>query len=158
MKFLNYNDAHYDNCLKLFNNNCLQYFAENERVDYIAFLKRKSAGYCVGISDGNIVSAFGISVTPGTSIAGLSWILVSPNFTGNGMGLKMMARAKETALLEGASFIDITASQLCAHFFKKIGAKKVNTTNNVWGPGMHIIDIEISLGSAVVDAAENFYV
>lgn len=154
MKFLSYNDAYYDNCLKLFNGNCPQYFAENERADYIAFLNSKPAGYCVGISGGNIVSAFGISVTPGTSRARLSWILVSPNFIGKGMGLNMMGRAKETALLEGASFIDIAASQLSAPFFKKFGAKEVNTIKNGWGPGMHRIDMQISLGSTVVEAAE----
>ena len=145
MKFLNYNDLYFGKCLQLFNENCPEYFAENEREDYIDFLEGSPSGYFIGISDGSVVSAFGLISTREPSRTRLSWILVSPKSKGRGVGVKMMNYARETAFKNGSSAIDIAASHLSASFFTKFGAEELKITQNGWGPDMHRVDMEIKL-------------
>ena len=145
MKFLNYIDLYFGKCLQLFNENCPEYFAENEREDYIDFLEGSPSGYFIGISDGSVVSAFGLISTREPSRTRLSWILVSPKSKGRGVGVKMMNYARETAFKNGSSAIDIAASHLSASFFTKFGAEELKITQNGWGPDMHRVDMEIKL-------------
>ena len=145
MKFLHYNDLHFGKCLQLFNENCPEYFAENEREDYIDFLEGNPSGYFIGVSDDCVVSAFGLIITPESSRTRLSWILVSPKSKGRGVGVKMMNYVKEKALKNGSSAIDIAASHLSASFFTKFGAEEIKITQNGWGPDMHRVDMEIKL-------------
>ena len=145
MEFLKYNDLYFGKCLQLFNENCPEYFAENEREDYMNFLEGNPSGYFIGVSDGSVVSAFGIISTPESSRTRLSWILVSPQFKGRGIGVKMMSYAKKTAFKNGSSAIDIAASHLSSSFFTKFGAEELKITQNGWGPDMHRVDMEIVL-------------
>ena len=143
--FTKYDRSNFDNCLELFNDNCPQYFADNERDDYIGFLKANPLDYFVGEAGNTIASAFGITKIQGMSRSRLSWILVSPTYKGSGIGMAMMNYAKDTALAQRSSAIDIAASHLSAPFFAKFGAKVISTTDNGWGPGMHRVDMELSL-------------
>jgi len=145
MKFLSYNGSYFDACLQIFNENCPQYFAENEREDYIGFLEGNPSDYFIGISGDYVASAFGVVSTSDISRVRLSWILVSPRFKGSGVGNKMMNYSKEAAINKGASVIDIAASHLSAPFFAKFGAEELNKIPNGWGIGMHRVDMEIKL-------------
>ena len=145
MRFMNYNDSHHDECLQLFDENCPTYFAKNERDDYKGFLEGSPADYFVGVIENCIVSAFGVNNTAGATSVRLSWILVSPEYKGLGVGKKMMDYAKETAFKKGASTIGISASHLSASFFRKFGAQELNTIENGWAPDMHRVEMEIKL-------------
>lgn len=145
MKFINYSECYFDNCLELFDENCPQYFAESERGDYIAFLKASPLDYYIGVNDGCVASAFGITSTAATLRTRLSWILVSTHFKGTGVGAKMMDYSMEASLKKEALVIDIAASHLSAPFFAKFGAQELNRTPNGWGLGMHKVDMEIKL-------------
>ena len=146
MKFLKYNGSYFEKCLEMFNDNCPEYFAENERNDYIGFLEENPGDYFIGVNENSVVSAFGVIQEDESSRIRFSWILVSPKFKGNGVGMKMMNHAKEIASKNGASAIDIAASHLSAPFFAKFGAKKLNKTLHGWGPGMHRVDMQIICG------------
>jgi GNAT superfamily N-acetyltransferase len=145
MQFLNYENSYFGRCLQIFNENCPQYFAENEREDYIDFLKGNPSDYFIGVSGNFVASAFGVVCTPEISRVRLSWILVLPKLKGRGVGTKMMFFSKATALNKGASVIDIAASHLSAPFFEKFGAEEINTIENGWGLGMHRVNMEIKL-------------
>ncbi len=145
MKFLNYDESYYDSCLKLFDENCPSYFAENEKEDYIYFLRINPPGYFVGVIESCIVSAFGLISEPDSSRGRLSWILVSTESKGNGLGAKMMNFVKNSAIKKDLAAIDIAASHLSASFFKKFGALELKETTDGWGQGMHRIDMELKL-------------
>ncbi len=145
MRFLNYDDSYFDKCIEMFNENCPEYFAENEREDYIGFLDENPSGYFVGISEDAVVSAFGVISNSETLRTRLSWILVSPKCKGSGIGIEMMNYAIEASVKRGASAIDIAASHLSAPFFAKFGAEELSETQNGWGPGMHRVDMKIKL-------------
>lgn len=145
MKFLIYNRSYFDECLQLFDENCPEYFAENERQDYIGFLNKGCSDYLIGVSDGFVAAAFGVISNAESSRARLVWIMVSPKFKGSGIGVQMMNHAKKTVSKNKSSAIDIAASQLSAPFFAKFGAIELNRVQNGWGPDMHRIDMEIRL-------------
>lgn len=145
VKFQNYNGGHFSECLKLFDENCPEYFAENEKADYIAYLERGPMDYKVGFEGSHLVSAFGLTQGSDNSRARVSWILVSVNSKGKGIGAQMMAAVKNSALEKKCVAIDIAASHLSAPFFKKYGAIVLNEIPNGWGKDMHRIDMEIIL-------------
>ncbi len=146
MEFIGYNAAHFNECVTLFEQNCPSYFAENEREDYIRFLQTEPepSGYFVGVIENQLVSAFGVSNTPETKRARLSWILVSPSKKGLGIGNKMMTRAQIIAQEKGATVLDIAASHLSAPFFKAFGAQERQNIPHGWGIDMHRVDMEIT--------------
>ena len=143
--FVDYEGAYFFECLRLFDENCPQYFAKNEKSEYVGFLKSNPQGYVVAISEEKVVAAFGLIDTPDARRARLSWIMVSPNSKGSGMGMKMITHAKSTAIENEVAAIDIAASHLSAPFFQKFGAAELNEVPNGWGPGMQRIDMELRL-------------
>ena len=44
LTFKNFDTSYREDCLKLFDRNCPEYFAENERQDYVDFLDRTGGG------------------------------------------------------------------------------------------------------------------
>jgi len=143
--FLNYDDSYTTECIKLFNQNCPEFFAEVERDDYLGFLETRPSDYYIGVINDSVVSAFGISSVSNSARSRLSWILVSPKFKGIGIGGKMINYAIQTALENRSAGIDIAASHLSAPFFAKFGAKEVKRIQNGWGRNMHRVDMEVRL-------------
>ncbi len=141
-------------CLTLFDSNCPEFFAHNERADYVAFLDAVGAkavggsgtGYTV-IDDGEaLVGAYG--VCPGTTAdeCRLTWILLAPAAQGRGLGRAIMARVVAAARAQRAAWLRIAASHKSAPFFARFGAVVASSTPNGWGPGMHRIDMDLAVG------------
>ena len=145
LQFRMYDSSRLDACIELFDENCPQFFAKNEREDYLEFLRSQPGTYEVGLSNGQIVAAYGMSINLQLNRGRLSWIMVSPLSKGRGVGAGIMCRVKEIAEGKGVVAIDIAASHLSAPFFNKFGAKKLKTINDGWGPNMHRIDMELVL-------------
>ena len=84
--FSPYDVAYRDRCLEVFDANCPEFFAPNERVDYVDFLDRSPAGYEVRLGDGELAGAFGLIVTDewadGARDLRLHWILSDPAVQG----------------------------------------------------------------------------
>lgn len=131
-----------DACLALFDANCPEFFAPNERADYATFLDSEPAGYEVCRVGGVVAGAFGVM---GEEVAArsLNWILLSPSSQGLGLGSRLVARAVDLAKSTGAGRLDIAASHLSAAFFARFGATVVGELENGWGPGMHRVDMEL---------------
>lgn len=130
-----------DACMALFDANCPDYFAANERADYFAFLEGSPKGYQVGRLDSRVVAAFGLSDVALADSLRLSWIMVSPNVKGVGVGDAMMQRVQKVARSNRVSTIEIAASHLSAPFFAKYGALQTQYTVDGWGAGMHRVDM-----------------
>jgi GNAT superfamily N-acetyltransferase len=131
-------------CIDVFNANCPEFFASNERVGYMCFLDTTPAGYEVCLVDGNIAGAFGLIGTSAMRRR-LTWILLNPCFHGLGVGRAIMQRVAALASSEGVEVFDIAASHVSAPFFGRFGAVAVAVTPDGWGPGMHRVDMEMPL-------------
>ena len=131
-------------CLALFDANCPEFFAPNERADYAAWLTDADASYTV-VQDGDaIVGAFGL-VTVADDRGAIHWIMISPTHHGCGLGSSMMRCALDDARTRNLALIEIAASQHSAPFFARFGAAEVEHTADGWGPGMHRVDMELAV-------------
>jgi GNAT superfamily N-acetyltransferase len=130
-------------CLALFDENCPDFFAPNERADYEAFLDGGQEGYRVGLRDGRIIAAFGVLKTAVDGRCRLSWIMVARHAQGGGVGRVIMADVLRQAAAFGAQWVDIAASHKSATFFARFGARVLGHVPDGWGPGMHRVDMEL---------------
>ncbi|MGY4394872.1 GNAT superfamily N-acetyltransferase [Sphingomonas sp. UYAg733] len=133
-----------DRMLAIFDANTPAFFAVNERADFTRYLDESAGLYAVVECGADLAAGF--AVVPGpTGRAHLNWILVDPAMQGGGIGGAMMTAAKERALGLDAVILDIAASQHSAPFFARFGARQLGRIDNGWGPGMHRVDMELSL-------------
>jgi GNAT superfamily N-acetyltransferase len=140
--FRPYTHADREACLQLFDENCPEFFAPNERNDYACFLDAGPEGYEACIVDNRIAGAFGL-IAGSARRMHLNWILIDPKFQGMGIGSAIMDRIATLAMAAGIHVVDIAASHKSAPFFAKFGAAATVTTHDGWGPGMHRVDMEL---------------
>ena len=82
--FRPYCNADYQACTDIFDANCSEFFAPNERQEYERFLEDVSEGYEVCEVDGRVLGAFGL-LGDGKDEKRLNWILVDPQTQGIGI-------------------------------------------------------------------------
>jgi GNAT superfamily N-acetyltransferase len=162
VRFEAFAPGHRARCLEVFDANCPESFAPNEREEYAAFLDDTPGGYEVCLVDGAVAGAFGLieeagrpgpgAEAPAGSGLRLHWILIDPAIQGRGVGTAMMTRVVEAARARIASgeapdtsvrVVDIAASHRSAPFFARFGAEEVRRTEDGWGPGMHRVDMRL---------------
>lgn len=143
--FTPYQASHFDNCLALFDANCPDFFAPNERADYAEFLEKAPDGYFVSTVNNEIAGAFGLIDENISRRRRLNWIMINPNQQGNGLGRAIMNYVIDQAKVTNTSIIDIAASHLSAAFFERFGGQCVLYTEHGWGSDMHRLDMELKL-------------
>jgi len=144
--FQPYTPSHRQACLALFDANCPEFFAPNEREDYEVFLSGPLAeDYEVCLRGGAVVAAYGLEGKQAAKRVEVRWILVDPAAQGEGLGRAMMERLSEKARARGVEVLEIGASHRSAPFFAHFGAIEVGRTADGWGPGMHRVDMELVL-------------
>lgn len=131
-------------CLSLFDENCPEFFAPNERVDFEKFLDSSPDGYQLCLSNNKIVGVFGV-MPERNNACSIVWIMLGTNAQGKGVGTKIMQRALDRAEMLNAKKIYIATSHVAYKFFEKFGATIIKETKNGWGPNMHRIDMLMSL-------------
>ncbi len=131
-------------CTAIFDANCPEFFALNEREEYQDFLECASEGYEVCEVDGRVLGAFGLS-GDGQEAKTLNWILLDPQTHGIGVGSRIMERVIHLGRTSEAKMVRIAASQISAPFFAKFGARTASTTTDGWGPGMHRVDMVLPI-------------
>ncbi|WP_434949804.1 GNAT family N-acetyltransferase (plasmid) [Shewanella sp. HL-SH4] len=131
--------------MALFDKNCPEFFANNERQDYVEFLEKQGKTYKVGQIESEIVAVFGLNIDEKNNRANITWIMTCPSVHGKGLGSQMVSYAKKIAVDNNVTHIDIAASHLSAAFFEKFGAKKTTEIKDGWGPNMHRVDMVLSL-------------
>lgn len=137
--FRPYKNADREHCLAIFDANCPEFFAPNERDDYADFLDGPTEAYEVCLLDGKVAGAFGLFGAPARE-RGLSWILLDPAHQRAGLGSEIMSRILKAGK---GCLIHIGASHKSAPFFERFGAVTLQTFTDGWGPGMHRVDMEL---------------
>ncbi|MDF2385561.1 GNAT family N-acetyltransferase [Nostoc ellipsosporum NOK] len=138
-----FGEADLSACLALFDANCPRFFAPNERAEFIGYLRAHAGEYRLCERDGRVVAAFGVALHGAR--ARLNWIMVDPAAQRSGAGGAMIAATMAAARAGGAHMIDIAASHLSEPFFARHGARSRSRIADGWGPGMHRVDMELSL-------------
>jgi len=128
----------------IFDANCPEFFAPNERQDYLVFLEDKPDGYEVCKIEGRVCGAFGL-FADGPDVKRLNWILIDPQTQGTGVGSKIMNRVVRSGRQSLTRTVKIAASNKSAAFFARFGAIVISSTKGGWGPGMDRIDMELAL-------------
>ena len=141
-------------CLGLFDANCPEFFAPNERADYLQFLEKGPGGYELCLIDNELAGAFGL-IGNADSRRRLNWIMLDPRFQGLGAGRAIMERVVALAASATIKAVDIAASQKSARFFARFGAVTLKVVDNGWGTGMHRVDMELSIGRPLAKHHEN---
>ena len=144
MTFSPYRDIDHDACMSIFDANCPEFFAPNERQDYLAFLAGEPDGYEVCKVEERVCGAFGL-FADGQGVKRLNWILIDPHAQGIGVGSKIMKRVIESGRQSPARIVKIAASHKSAAFFARFGAIVISSTKDGWGAGMDRVDMELAL-------------
>jgi N-acetylglutamate synthase-like GNAT family acetyltransferase len=142
-KFKRYESDDRAACLLLFDENCPEFFAPNEREDYIEFLSNRTQNYFVCLLADRIVGAYGLYPLDSGGTA-LHWIMLSPSVQGVGLGSAIMARVLADVRHSARSPLFISASHKSAPFFARFGAVEISTTPDGWGPGMHRVEMQLA--------------
>lgn len=142
--FRPYRDADRQACISIFDANCPEFFAPNERQEFEEFLERISGDYAVCEVDGEVLGAFGLFVDS-ENMKRLNWILLDPQTQGIGVGSMIMERVIQLGRTTQTKVVKIAASHKSAPFFARFGASSTSLTKNGWGPGMDRVDMELPL-------------
>ena len=151
--FLQYEPRQRDACLALFDQNCPEYFAPNERAEYAQFLDAAPPGYLVAVDDDELVGAFGLIDAGCAGRLRVNWILLAPSAQGRGLGAAIIRAAIERTLAANVAVIEIAASHRSASFFAKFGAQAIRRQDDGWGPGMHRVDMELRVNHTLLTHA-----
>lgn len=144
--FRPFTPSDHEACLALFDQNCPDYFATNERQEFAAYLHLQGHEYRVYEQRRHIIGAFGLHFFSDGHSARINWIMAARNAHKTGAGKAMMEAAiADTQQHPHIDIIHISASQHSAPFFTRFGAIQKTLLENGWGPGMHRIEMEIVL-------------
>ena len=91
-------------CLAIFDANCPENFAPNERNDYTKFLEDSPEGYEVCEVSHSVAAAFGLVAASDVG-ARLVWIMIDPRVQGHGLGRIIMQRITARSAAIGADRI-----------------------------------------------------
>ena len=131
-------------CIDIFDANCPEFFAPNERQEYTLFLDQVPGDYEVCEIDGRVLGAFGLFAVE-ENVKALNWILLDPASQGLGVGSRIMDRVSRLGRESHTEIVRIAASHKSAPFFAKFGATEISMTTDGWGVGMDRVDMEMSL-------------
>lgn len=134
----------YPACLDLFDSNCPEFFAPDERQDYQCFLEGSPEGYEICEVDGWVLGVFGLS-GDSSNEQRLNWLMVDAKAQGKGLGAMIMERAIRLGRRSESKTLGIATSQKVAPFYQKYGAQTISVTKDGYGPGIDRVDMVLPL-------------
>ena len=128
----------------IFDDNCPESLAPDERQDYEEFLEDPPKSYEVCEVDGLLTGVFGLDGDSKIEKR-LQWIMVGKKAQGMGVGAKIMERVMHLGRQSNTKTVGLATSQKAAPFFEKYGAVSISTTKDGWGPGLDRVDMVLTL-------------
>jgi ribosomal protein S18 acetylase RimI-like enzyme len=137
-----YHADDYAQVINLFLLNTPKYFCPPELQNLERYLQNEIENFFV-IEDNGVVVATGGSNIKG-DVGFLSWYIVHPHYHGKGLG-KQLAHKNLDILKSnpGLQGIKVRTSQLVYPFYEKLGFVLISTTDNYWGDGMHLYEMDL---------------
>jgi N-acetylglutamate synthase-like GNAT family acetyltransferase len=143
MHIRNYHPDDKATLLLVFDLNCPQYFAPEERSDLQTYLDTESEDYFVVECDNKVVDCGGINIQKDKNKGVLSWDIIHPDYQKRGIGKALVAfrveRLKKTHLVEE---IGVRTSQFTDQFYAKCGFELQEVVKDYWSPGYDLYDMK----------------
>lgn len=140
-------------CLALFDGNVPDYFAAEERQDYVSFLKALPGPYFVMEDErGEAVACGGYAAAQQKrEIAVLCWGMVRRDLHRHGAGTRLLVeRLRRIAAEPSFSVVLIETSQHSRGFFERFGFIAKQVIPNGFAPGIDRVEMELDLSLAAV--------
>lgn len=134
----------YPACLELFDSNCPEFFAPDERQDYQCFLEGSPEGYEICEVNGRVRGVFGLS-GDGTNGKRLDWLMVDSKAHRMGIGAMLVERAIHLGRTSESKTIGLATSQKVAPFYEKYRAQTTSVTKDGYGPGIDRVEMVLPL-------------
>lgn len=130
----------------IFKLNTPKYFDPKEVNDFEEYLEQHSVTYLVIEYENKIVGGAGCNFREKDNTGRITWIFFHPNYTGLGLGKKMVEHCLSILKLNlTLEKVVVTTSQLAYKFFKKFGFSLKETERNYWGPGLDLYLMELPI-------------
>jgi ribosomal protein S18 acetylase RimI-like enzyme len=145
LKFRPYQLSDREEVLNLFDSNIPEYFAPEERTEFIKFLNAEKEVYDVLLYQCNLVGAGGFC-THDQHEARIVWFMILSDLHAEGFGRALILRLLEF-ITKDTSYkcISLMTSQLTDGFYQKFGFKTTKRVADFWFKGMHLRYMEKDL-------------
>lgn len=128
--------------LELFDANCPQYFAPEERNDLENYLESELEDYFVVEAGGKLVACGGINLQEERSKGVLSWDMIHPDYQKQGIGKVLAAfRIRHLEEVYHVKSIGVRTSQFTHRFYAKCGFELKNVVKDYWAEGYDLYDM-----------------
>lgn len=143
--FREYTPADLPACLEVFTSNIPEFFSEEEREEFIAFVQRSPGGYGVVVNaDGQIVGCGGIARSrTNPQGADLTWGMIHHALHRQGIG-RILTRERLSLIdaMPDVTVVYLNTSHLTEAFYEKFGFRTVKLIPNGYRVGLHRCDME----------------
>lgn len=132
-------------CLEIFTSNIPEYFSEEEREDFIDFLRRLPGRYgVVEDGDGHIVACGGVAASrTDPRGADLTWGMVHYRLHKLGIGRVLtQGRLDWVNVMPDVVVVYLNTAHLTEGFYEKFGFRTVKRILNGYREGLHRCDME----------------
>jgi [ribosomal protein S18]-alanine N-acetyltransferase len=139
-----YSTSDRESLLHIFDLNCPQFFAPEEKNHLIQYLANELEIYFVLEADGIIAGSGGINFANQGTVAVISWDMIHPDYKGKHFGTRLLHHRLEVIRLKpGIRRIIVRTSQLSWPFYEKNGFRLLYSEKDYWAPGFDLYHMEI---------------
>lgn len=136
--------------LALFDSNVPDFFREEERAGYVAWLDDPGGPAVALEREGVVVAAGGVALEDDGVTASLCWGIVRRDLHGSGLGTALLsARLTAAAALPGCGRVRLDTLASTAGFFARAGFRTVRVEPDGHGPGADAWEMELVLTDEV---------
>jgi N-acetylglutamate synthase-like GNAT family acetyltransferase len=132
--------------LKLLELNTPDYFAPEEKDDFIQYIRHFSQNFFVLKNNNAIIGCGGINIKDDPHTAYLSWDIIHPDEHKKGLGsLLLNYRLKLIRLWPSIRKIKVRTSQITYGFYEKHGFRLCVQMKDYWAKGFDLYEMELQL-------------
>lgn len=128
--------------LALFDLNCPQYFAPEEKSDLETYLDHELEDYFVVELDNEVVACGGINLQKDKNKGILSWDMIHPDYQKRGIGKSLVTfRINYLKEVHRVREIGVRTAQFTNAFYAKCGFELKEVVKDYWAPGYDLYDM-----------------
>jgi hypothetical protein len=156
LHFRLYTDADQDSCIKIFKSNTPQFFGLDELADFRKFLDTLPCPYYVLTRNNEVLACGGYGVDRKKNTIVLAWGMARLDVHKQGLGtFLLLERLKQIYKEYGDTVVEVDTSQHSKGFFERFGFEARNITEDYYAPGLHRVDMQLTLNQARYDILIN---
>ena len=126
--------------------NIPQYFAPEEREEFVKYLSEEREDYFVVQYNNQVVGAGGVNYFPDTATARISWDFLLPQCQGKGLGGQLLQhRVQHIRSQPQYKTIIVRTSQHAFRFYQKGGFAVQTVEKDYWAPGFDLYLMKMAL-------------